>query len=58
MNLINRTADVELPASDSSHDETQVHFFNQTQRAQLKICKTLGPGSSDLIGQKFCSARA
>jgi hypothetical protein len=52
-NLINRTADVEVPASDSSNDETQVHFFNQTQRAQLKLCKTLGPGSSDLVGQKF-----
>ena len=52
-NLINRTADVEVPASDSSNDETQVHFFNQTQRGQLKICKTLGPGSSDLIGEDF-----
>jgi hypothetical protein len=52
-NLINRTADVEVPASDSSNDETQVHFFNQTQRGQLKICKALGPGSADLIGQTF-----
>jgi hypothetical protein len=52
-NLINRTADVEVPASDSPNDETQVHFFNQTQRGQLKICKALGPGSSDLIGQRF-----
>ncbi len=52
-NLINRTADVEVPAADSSNDETQVHFVNQTQRAQLKLCKALGPGSSDLIGQKF-----
>ena len=52
-NLINRTADVEVPASDSANDETQVHFFNQTPRAQLKLCKTLGPGSSDLIGQPF-----
>jgi len=52
-NLINRTADVEVPASDSQNDETQVHFFNQTQRGQLKICKTLGPGSADLINQVF-----
>ncbi len=52
-NLINRTADVEVPASDSSNDETQLHFFNQTQRGQLKICKTLGPGSADLNGQVF-----
>ena len=52
-NLINRTATVEVPASDSSNDETQVHFFNQTQRGQLKICKALGPGSSDLVGQTF-----
>ena len=52
-NLINRTADVEVPASDSSNDETQLHFVNQTQRGQLKVCKALGPGSSDLIGEDF-----
>jgi len=52
-NLINRTADVEVPAADSSNDETQVHFVNKTQRGQLKVCKTLGPGSNDLVGQKF-----
>ncbi len=52
-NLINRTVDVEVPASDSSNDETQLHFVNQTQRGQLKLCKTLGPGSSDLIGHTF-----
>jgi hypothetical protein len=52
-NLINRTADVEVPASASSTDETQVHFVNQTQRGQLKICKTLGPGSADLVGRQF-----
>ncbi len=52
-NLINRTVDVEVPASDSSNDETQLHFVNQTQRGQLKVCKALGPGSADLIGQKF-----
>ncbi len=52
-NLINRTVDVEVPTSDDQNDETQVHFFNQTQRAQLKLCKTLGPGSADLIGQTF-----
>ena len=42
-----------MPASDSSNDETQLHFFNKTQRGQLKVCKALGPGSADLIGQKF-----
>jgi len=52
-NLINRTADVEVPASGSQNDETQVHFVNKTQRGQLKVCKALGPGSADLIGQKF-----
>jgi hypothetical protein len=52
-NLINRTADVEVPASSDSNDETQVHFFNQTQRGQLKICKALGQGSSDLVGKTF-----
>jgi hypothetical protein len=30
-----------------------VHFVNKTQRGQLKVCKALGPGSSDLIGQTF-----
>jgi hypothetical protein len=52
-NLINRTAEVEVPTADSSNDETQVHFVNQTQRGQLKVCKALGPGSSDLIGEDF-----
>jgi hypothetical protein len=52
-NLINRTADVEVPASDDVNDETQVHFVNLRERGQLKICKTLGPGSADLIGRTF-----
>jgi hypothetical protein len=52
-NLINRTVDVEVPSSTNPNDETQVVFVNQTQRAQLKLCKTLGPGSADLIGQTF-----
>ncbi len=52
-NLINKTADVEVPVSSDPNDETQLHMVNQAQRAQLKICKALGPGSSDLVGQKF-----
>jgi hypothetical protein len=52
-NLINRTADVEVATSASPNDETQVVFVNQTQRAQLKLCKALGPASADLIGQPF-----
>jgi len=52
-NLINRTADVEVASSTDPTQETQVTFVNQTQRAQLKLCKALGAGSADLIGQKF-----
>jgi hypothetical protein len=52
-NLINRTATVEVPVSDSPNDETQVHFFNKAQRGQLKVCKALGPGSADLVNQHF-----
>jgi hypothetical protein len=52
-NLINRTVDVEIPSSANPNDETEVVFVNQTQRAQLKICKALGPGSSDLVNQTF-----
>jgi len=52
-NLINGTATVEVPVSGSVNDETQVHFVNQRNRAQLKICKALGPGSDDLSGHKF-----
>ena len=52
-NLINRTATVEIPVSSDANDETQVHFVNKAQRAQLKICKALGPNSSDLVGQAF-----
>ena len=52
-NLINRTADVEVPTSDNPNDETQVHFVNERDRAQLKICKALGPGSSAFSGMEF-----
>ena len=53
VNLINRTVTVEVPVSDSPNDETQVHFRNEAQRGQLKLCKALGAGSSDLVGQPF-----
>ena len=53
VNLINKTADVEVPVSSDQNDETQLHMVNQAQRGQLKICKALGPYSSDLVGQKF-----
>ena len=53
VNLINRTATVEVPVSDSANDETQVHFRNEAVRGQLKICKALGPGSADLVGKTF-----
>jgi hypothetical protein len=52
-NLINGTATVDVPVSSSVNDETQVHFVNQRNRAQLKICKALGPGSDDLSGHVF-----
>jgi hypothetical protein len=53
VNLLNRDITVEVPVSDSPNDETQVHVRNEAQRGQLKVCKALGPGSSDLIGQDF-----
>ena len=49
----NESAQVEVPASDDPNDETQLHFVNETQRGQLKICKALGPGSGALDGQEF-----
>jgi len=52
-NLLNGTADVEIPVSSDQNDETQVHFVNKTPRAQLKICKALGSGSSDLVNTPF-----
>jgi hypothetical protein len=52
-NLINQTADVEVPVSDDPNDETQVHFVNEHQRGQLKICKALGANSSVLEGKTF-----
>jgi hypothetical protein len=48
-NLINGTADVEVPTSSNPNDETQVHFVNERDRSQLKICKALGPGSLGLL---------
>jgi hypothetical protein len=36
---------VEVPASTSTNDETQVHFVNEHARGQLKVCKTLAAGS-------------
>ena len=53
VNLINRSVTVEVPVSDSANDETQVHFRNEALRGQLKVCKALGPGSADLIGEEF-----
>jgi hypothetical protein len=53
VNLINRSATVEVPVSDSPNDETQVNFENELLRGQLKVCKALGPGSTDLIGRDF-----
>ena len=52
-NLINGTIDIEVPVSSSVNDETQVHFVNQHDRAQVKVCKALGPGSDVLAGQTF-----
>jgi hypothetical protein len=52
-NLINGTADVEVPVSDDPADETQLHFVNARERGQLKVCKALGSGSADLIGRTF-----
>ena len=39
--------------ASSANDETQVHFVNSRDRAQLKLCKALGPGSDALNGQSF-----
>ncbi len=52
-NLINRTADVEVPVADNPIYESQVHFVNARDRAQLKVCKELGPNSSVLAGETF-----
>jgi hypothetical protein len=53
-NLLNGTVDVEVPVSSDPNDETQVHFVNKAQRAQLKVCKALGgPGASALVGVPF-----
>jgi len=52
-NLINRTADVEVPTSDDPADEVQVNFVNEAIRNQLKVCKALGADSSVLAGQTF-----
>ncbi len=52
-NLINGTVQVEVPVASSVNDETQVHFVNSRDRAQLKLCKALGPGSNALNNQTF-----
>ncbi len=52
-NLVNRTASVEVPVSADPADETQVHFVNQAQRGQFKICKALGPSSASLAGTTY-----
>jgi len=52
-NLINGSASVEVPVSADSTDETQVHFRNEAIRGQLKVCKSLGAGSSALVNQPF-----
>src|SRR5438128_2821026 len=52
-NLLTKTADVERAVSSDPNDETQLHMVNQAQRGQLKVCKALGPNSSDLVNQKF-----
>jgi hypothetical protein len=52
-NIINRTADVEVPTSSDPADEVQVSFVNEAIRNQLKICKALGANSSVLVGQVF-----
>ncbi len=52
-NLVNRTVSVEVPVSADPADETQVHFVNQAQRGQFKICKALGPSSASLAGTTY-----
>jgi hypothetical protein len=52
-NLINGTADVEVPATTDPNQEVQVHFVNAAVRSQLKVCKALGPNSSVLSDQTF-----
>jgi hypothetical protein len=52
-NFVNRTASVEVPVSADPADETQVHFVNQAQRGQFKICKALGASSSSLAGTTY-----
>jgi hypothetical protein len=52
-NLVNRTASVEVPVSADPADETQVHFVNQAQRGQFKICKALGVSSASLAGTTY-----
>jgi len=52
-NTINGSATVEVPVGATVNDEVQVSFVNEAIRSQLKICKALGPGSTDLVGQTF-----
>lgn len=52
-NDTNGTAVVSVPVSSSTANETQVHFVNDTQMSQLKVCKALTANSSALAGQTF-----
>ncbi len=51
-NLTNQTATVNIVAGDSSN-ETLATFTNDTQQAQVKVCKTLSSNSNDLTGTAF-----
>lgn len=52
-NDTNGTAVVSVPVSSTTANETQVHFVNDTQMSQLKVCKALTANSSALAGQTF-----
>lgn len=52
-NINNGTATVDVPVSASPQNEVQVVFVNEHARTQLKVCKNLGPNSSDLASMTF-----
>jgi hypothetical protein len=52
-NITNGTTTVDVPVTSDQNQEVQVHFVNEHARGQLKICKALGPNSSDLAGMTF-----
>jgi hypothetical protein len=52
-NINNGTTTVDVPVTSNQNNEVQVHFVNEHARGQLKICKALGPNSSDLSGMTF-----